>query len=322
MSDFKFPCPKCGQSIVCDTSNAGMNIPCPVCKTNLTVPTAPAAAPVAAAPTKLGVRKVEHSPAPAATTSQPQVTSWANRPGTGATAAPIKKSNKSLINAIINIVVIAVIGAGVWFGWAGPMLKEKAAKEQADKAEAERIVEDKKKADAAAEAERRARAVWTLDLATAKVVEKPASGKIHGVNFSVESKLIQKGQLVLRQDNGSMRLFAFTIPMKPGEGLMGKSVVITSDETNHLPQVVMSWKDDGSKTPGIVTFKKGYAMKLEFGQPADGKLPGKIFLAVPDAEQSFVSGTFEIVVAAASAGSPATIPADTAKQIRTHKKPQ
>jgi len=38
-------------------------------------------------------------------------------------------------------------------------------------------------------------------------------------------------------------------------------------------------------------------MKLQLGQPdADGKIPGKIYLCVPDAEQSYVAGTFELEV--------------------------
>ena len=41
-------------------------------------------------------------------------------------------------------------------------------------------------------------------------------------------------------------------------------------------------------------FITGYAMKLELGQPADGTIPGKIFLALPDPEQSVVAGIFKI----------------------------
>jgi len=34
-------------------------------------------------------------------------------------------------------------------------------------------------------------------------------------------------------------------------------------------------------------------MRLELGQMADGVLPGKIFLALPDADQSVVAGNFK-----------------------------
>jgi 4-hydroxy-3-methylbut-2-enyl diphosphate reductase len=39
MSDFKLPCPKCGEKIPCDTKSAGEEISCPGCKTMLKVPT-------------------------------------------------------------------------------------------------------------------------------------------------------------------------------------------------------------------------------------------------------------------------------------------
>jgi hypothetical protein len=39
-------------------------------------------------------------------------------------------------------------------------------------------------------------------------------------------------------------------------------------------------------------FSSGYAMKLELGQLVNGALPGKIFVALPDTEQSVAGGTF------------------------------
>ncbi len=305
MSDFKFPCPKCGQAIVCDVSNAGMSIPCPACNNPLTVPKPPAAAPVAAGG-KLAIKKTEPSHAPAPTVAhQPQGTSWANRP---VAAVAQKKASKNWAKPLITIAVLAIIAAIGWFGFAAPMLKEKAAKEQAEKDAIARVEADRKKAEADAEAERRARAVWTLDLAVAKLVNKPASGKLHGVNFTMESASLQKGVLSLRQETGSVRQFAMSIPLKPGESLPGKSFEVTTTESNHIPQIVMSWKDDAAKPPSIQRHKSGYALKLEFGQPADSKLPGKIFLALPDTEQSFVSGTFHVDFASTQGAAPSGNP--------------
>lgn len=44
MAEFKFHCPQCGQHIQCDTSYAGMQIDCPICKQVIVVPQAPRAA--------------------------------------------------------------------------------------------------------------------------------------------------------------------------------------------------------------------------------------------------------------------------------------
>ena len=40
------------------------------------------------------------------------------------------------------------------------------------------------------------------------------------------------------------------------------------------------------------TFRKGYAMKFEFGGITNNVIPGKIFLCLPDEHKSWVAGTF------------------------------
>jgi hypothetical protein len=44
MAEFKFSCPQCAQHILCDTSYAGMQIDCPICKQAIVVPQPPRAA--------------------------------------------------------------------------------------------------------------------------------------------------------------------------------------------------------------------------------------------------------------------------------------
>jgi len=41
-------------------------------------------------------------------------------------------------------------------------------------------------------------------------------------------------------------------------------------------------------------YVEGYAMRLEFGKESDGKVPGKIYLCLPDEGKSFVAGTFQL----------------------------
>ena len=40
----------------------------------------------------------------------------------------------------------------------------------------------------------------------------------------------------------------------------------------------------------------GYALKLVFGEPVDGKMTGRIFIALPDESKTFVGGTFEALI--------------------------
>jgi hypothetical protein len=194
---------------------------------------------------------------------------------------------------IIVVVAILAVAAIGWFGFGAPYLA-KQAKQKQDALEAQQKAEQETK-EAAAEAARAKKASWKLDLAGAKFPERHASGKHNGADFTVENTVFQGGALVLLQTTGTPRQFVISIPLKTGETLSGKTFNVASTATNAVqPRVVLNWRDDPAKAPSKETFAKGYAMKLEFGTLADSKLPGKIYLCVPDAEQSFVAGNFQI----------------------------
>jgi hypothetical protein len=61
-------------------------------------------------------------------------------------------------------------------------------------------------------------------------------------------------------------------------------------------------------------------MKLELGEITNGVLPGKIFVALPDTEQSVVAGVFQATTtladASGAAASPVAAPAPTAAPNR------
>jgi len=94
-----------------------------------------------------------------------------------------------------------------------------------------------------------------------------------------------------------------------------------------VPQVTKRWKTNPKYAPQYKSFTSGYAMRLELGQLADGAMPGKIFLALPDPEQSVVAGTFRatiitnVPVMDTTAQAPVAVPstptsADAAMQAR------
>ena len=80
--------------------------------------------------------------------------------------------------------------------------------------------------------------------------------------------------------------------LKEGESPEGKSYNITRTSGFGSPHVHLKWKPEGSKTPESEVFMKDYAMRLDFGSIQNDKLPGKIYLCVPDAHKSVVAGTF------------------------------
>jgi hypothetical protein len=58
-----------------------------------------------------------------------------------------------------------------------------------------------------------------------------------------------------------------------------------------MPKVTLRWKDDQDK-PLTKSYSEGYAMRVEFGEAANGRIPGKIFISLPDDAKSFAAGTF------------------------------
>jgi hypothetical protein len=54
----------------------------------------------------------------------------------------------------------------------------------------------------------------------------------------------------------------------------------------------MKWKLEGKDVPETEMFTNNYVMRLEFGALENGKLPGKIYVCLPDKMKSFVGGRF------------------------------
>jgi hypothetical protein len=136
-------------------------------------------------------------------------------------------------------------------------------------------------------------AVWKRDLAGTNIPNSPAKGMIHGIPFTVEKAYVQKDILHLEPKEGPSAHLGFIIFMflEPGAApdrlRFYRSVVNSSG-----PHVYMRYPVKDQKLPEQKTFTKKYAMKLEFGESKNGRVPGRIYLCLPDEEKSFVAGTF------------------------------
>jgi hypothetical protein len=85
--------------------------------------------------------------------------------------------------------------------------------------------------------------------------------------------------------------------LKAGEKLGGQMLNISQESVGAgVPQVTKRWKTNPKYAPQYKSFNSGYVMRLELGQVADGVVPGKIFLALPDMEQSVVAGSFRATI--------------------------
>jgi len=149
-------------------------------------------------------------------------------------------------------------------------------------------------------------AVFTLDVTNAAIPEGKVNGMISGTNFVPDSvALSQIGtaqvlRFVQGQPTAPDRELQIYLYLKPGETLAGHHWTVPQEQKTGVPQVGKRWKPDQNQQPRLQTYKNGYAMKLEFGQMNGSTLPGKIFLALNDGQQTVAAGKFDATVSAPS----------------------
>ena len=149
-------------------------------------------------------------------------------------------------------------------------------------------------------------AIWTLDLDKAEIPPRIVAGKVAGTSFIARYAEIHTGSglptLAFRsaENMSPEQQILVQIRLKPGEKLEGNSWTITKDQAKGGPLVVKRWRPRPSDGLIQKEFAGGYALKLEFGQPDRGSLPGKIFIALPDAEQTVAGGNFSARIRVAS----------------------
>jgi hypothetical protein len=146
-------------------------------------------------------------------------------------------------------------------------------------------------------------AVWTLDITKARIPSGRANGAISGTNFVPDSARVDPvgNAQVLRLLQGQLlapdREVMVYLHLKAGEKLGGQTLNISQDMAGTgVPQVTKRWKNNPKFAPQYKSFTSGYAMRLELGEQANGSVSGKIFLALPDADQSVVAGNFTAAI--------------------------
>lgn len=141
--------------------------------------------------------------------------------------------------------------------------------------------------------------VWRESLEGVSTPEHPVRGRIHGQPFLYETGQIEDGILALRQGkqffaDRQLQVFLFT---KKGEIPAGRSFVVTKEAgIGTVPHVHLAWKEEGQDFPQHASFMRDYAMTLEFGRITGKKLPGRIYVCLPDELHSVIAGAFEVDV--------------------------
>ena len=269
MSEFKFACPVCGQHMMCDVSQAGSVMDCPTCFQKIVAPQTPAAdSKFILTGTKLADKK----------TFAPSVDN----------SVRVEKTFPA--GATLGLVLLALgAGAAGFFLYTkrsgsvtNPTPVSIATHSNQAPAKIEKVVIAPPANDAN----------WMLDLGTNTVPDAPVAGRIHGQDFVVERAYFQNSTLTLRAGTRGPLETGVQISFggAQAESLAGKTLNILAD-TNKSARVTLRWKDaDG--TAQRENFEINYAMRLEFGELANHRLAGKIYLCTPDTEKSYLLGSF------------------------------
>jgi hypothetical protein len=142
--------------------------------------------------------------------------------------------------------------------------------------------------------------VYAMSLGLAKIPEGKLNGTISGTNFIADLVRLDgaSGSQILRMMQGNPaspdREILVYLKLKAGESLTNRVWAISSDMRTAVPTVVKRWKPNPKYAPQQRPYNNGYTMKLQFGDmDENGQLDGKIFLALPDTEQTVVAGIFK-----------------------------
>jgi hypothetical protein len=133
---------------------------------------------------------------------------------------------------------------------------------------------------------------WTMDVKDAMIPAAPVVGEIHGSNFQLKRALFRNGNLKFISADGQESLTIQAL----GGSIENRSLEFQtgSADDNHAPKIEISWKDgEENKT---ATFQDGYAMDLNFDAAKGRRIPGQIYLCLPDDSKSYLAGTFTVVL--------------------------
>ena len=316
MADFKFTCTHCGQEIECDELWSGHEIQCPTCHGQLVVPPKPDAPPHAAfasaAPrqARLSIGQSQAQRSSAEKPIPPQVAALEQKLMQARTGQKGGAMKWVTVGA-----VVVVCGVAGYLGY--PYISKALAKRGEAAPEAGNAATQQVAGATAAEGAPAAPAepappkeapivvpTWTLDLEKAAIPAGKVNGTISGTNFLAETALCTDQVLRLSQGAPASpdREILVYLRLNRGESPTGRTWTVSQDMRGRtVPQVVKRWKNNPKYAPLSKTFGSGYAMKLSLGEVTNGVLPGKIFVALPDPEQSVVAGAFTATTTLADA---------------------
>ena len=253
--------------MVCDSSQAGTVMDCPMCFQKITAPNASGSEQQKFILT--GSKVVEKKAAAA-----------------DPTAGLIKPEADNKFLAAAAFVVVLMLAAGAAFAFRGQLFKSGLAQNpvvtnEVVKAPAKPVLVAPPASDTN----------WLLTLGTNAIPDGPVAGRIHGQDFISERATFQNGTLTLREGTRGPVEFGVTVNFSGAlaEALAGQTINVTTN-ADKAARVTARWKNGDHAEKA--SYDDSYALRLEFGALDKNRLPGKIYLCLPDDEKSYLLGTF------------------------------
>jgi hypothetical protein len=134
-----------------------------------------------------------------------------------------------------------------------------------------------------------------LDPAKHVVPEAPATGRLSGKSFTLDRVELEGNRLVFRQGKEFFADLSVEVMLddktKPREGF---KLVVRPDQkwTDGVPMLHVSTGGGKGNVPDTKFVSDGYSLTLELGKADKGKSAGKVYLCLPDAQKSYLAGTF------------------------------
>ena len=134
-----------------------------------------------------------------------------------------------------------------------------------------------------------------MNILNAMIPDRPLQGVVAGRSFKPDEALVESGVLTLRMAVGQASETVVEVHgiQRIGEPLEGKAFELPEVSGMNTPTVFFRWNDPTRIDTAVRRFYNRFALKLEFGRVRDGRISGKIFVAVHDGDKSFINGTFD-----------------------------
>jgi hypothetical protein len=259
MSEFRFNCPVCGQHIATDSGSSGAQIECPTCFQSIIVPQAPQAH------TKYILSATQYI--------KPQPTTRL-----ASASFPAAARRRTFVpEFFVALFFVCVLGVVLYVAHSRHSRSDSASSPA-------------ESTDALASSSLGTN--WRLSLAGVSFPDVVAAGRVRNENLTFDRTYLQNGALVLRQGAVHQPELAVNVyfPVRESQALAGRQFNIETNDAGMVPRIVLRWKEGDLQV--AQSFTNGYAMKLDFGSIAADKMPGRIYLCLPDVSKSFVVGSF------------------------------